>query len=75
MVLVRDLAIVDPHAELAPAANFERGIKAAVLLDERRHTGGARQVVSRLAIADANVVHRPSPFVAKARSTARTPSN
>lgn len=56
--LFRDLRAVHPDGELAAAAGFEIGIEVERFLDERRHTGGARQVVSDLAVANADAAHQ-----------------
>ena len=48
---------VHPHAELAAAAGLEIGVDAGVLLDERRHTGGAGQVISNHAVTDLDPCH------------------
>ena len=51
------LLLTDPHRQLASAADFQRGVEPGFFLDERRHTGGARQVVSDFAVANANRLH------------------
>lgn len=57
VVLMRDLAVVHPDTEFAAPAHFKDGNETGLLLDKRRHTGGARQVVSSLAVTDADAVH------------------
>ena len=57
VVLARDPPVIHPDAEFPAPADFKRRVEAGVLFDERRHTGGARQVVSNLAVADANHGH------------------
>ena len=55
-----DLLAVHPHAQLAAAARLEIGISPGILLDQRRHPGGARQIVSLDAVANSHPVHRVS---------------
>jgi len=56
--LLSHLRLSHPHGELAPAAGHELGLDASFLLDQRRHTGSARKVVSNLAVANAHALHR-----------------
>jgi hypothetical protein len=58
--LVGDFLAVNPDAELAAASRLEIGVGSRILLDQRRHPGGARQVVSADAVADTDAVHRLS---------------
>ena len=56
-VLLRDTLITDPNAELAPSAFNQSGRQVGLALEERRHTGSARLVVSSDAVANADVQH------------------
>ncbi len=47
-----DLSIVEPYGELTSAAWFQIGLEIELVFDQRRHTGGARLVVSNHAVAD-----------------------
>jgi hypothetical protein len=47
-----DQLAVDPHVEHAAAALLEDGLTACLLLDVRRQTGGAWEVVSDDAVFD-----------------------
>src|SRR5260221_7394928 len=60
-VFARDHFLSNPHGELAPPAFYELGIGAGFLLDECRHTGGARKIISDLAISDADTLHGSPP--------------
>src|SRR5262245_36264330 len=57
-ILLRNDDASNPHGELTPPAFDEVGIEPCLLLDQRRHTGGARQIISNLAVADADRLHR-----------------
>jgi hypothetical protein len=53
-----DELIIDPDAEFPSLAFDEVSLDADFLLDERRHTGSARLVVSNVTVADADALHR-----------------
>ena len=55
------LLFPDPDRELAPVAFDQFGLLSEVFLENRRHTGGAREIVSDLAVADTNQLHRQLP--------------
>ena len=55
--LPSDQIAVHPHGELTTIADDERRGDAERLIDERRHTGRARVVVSDLAVANLNLRH------------------
>ena len=59
-VLPRNHLLADPHGKLAPPAFYQFRVNTGFLLDERRHTGCARVIVSNLAISDADAVHQVS---------------
>jgi hypothetical protein len=59
-VLPRNHLLTNPHRELASPALYQFRVDTGFLLDERRHTGGARVIVSNLAISDADAVHEVS---------------
>src|SRR5262249_48940473 len=56
-ILLRHDLFTDPHGELATSANNEFGLDSGLVLDERGHTGRAGQVVSRLAVTNADALH------------------
>jgi hypothetical protein len=60
-VLPRNDLLSNPHGKLAPSAFYQFRVDTGFLLDERRHTGGARVIVSNLAISDADALHEVSP--------------
>jgi hypothetical protein len=60
-VLPRNQILSHPHGELASPAFHQLGVDPGFLLDERRHTGSARMVVSNHAISDADALHEVSP--------------
>ena len=61
-VLPRHPLLADPHRELAPVAFDQFGLFSEVVLENRRHTGGAREIVSDLAVANTNQLHQHSPL-------------
>src|SRR5215210_2926709 len=50
--LLGHLRTVDPDRELPSGTGFELDLELERLLDERRHTGSARLVVSHYAVTD-----------------------
>lgn len=68
-VFLRDAGGVDPDRELATAPLHKFGVELQIVFDGRRHTGGARAVVSNPAEADANAWHAVR-IAALARATA-----
>ena len=55
--LLDNLLPIQPDAELTASARLEIGLQIQLFLDERRHTGGARQIISNDAVTDPNPVH------------------
>jgi hypothetical protein len=53
--LLPDELVVEPHAEFTAIADDQFRVDADRLFDERRHTGGAREVVSDPAVPNANM--------------------
>jgi hypothetical protein len=64
-VLPRNQLLSNPHGKLASPAFYEFRGDPGFLLDERRHTGGTRVIVSNLAISDADALHEVSPCFAQ----------
>ena len=56
-ILLRHDVASDPYGELTAPAFDKVGIEPGLLLDQGRHTGGARQIVSNLAVSDADRFH------------------
>lgn len=55
--LLCDHLVSDPDGELAARAFNDVYVGSRGTLDKRRHTDGARLVVSNLAVSNANVLH------------------
>jgi len=55
--LLSNHLVSDPDGELASSAFNDVDVGSCCLLDERRHTGSARLVVSHLAKSNANGLH------------------
>jgi hypothetical protein len=56
-ILFRHGLLTDPHRELTTAAHNELGFDPGLRFDERSHTGRAGQVVSNLAVTNADGLH------------------
>ena len=56
-ILLRHGLLADPHRELSAATHNELGFNPGLRFDERSHTGRSRQVVSNLAVTNANGLH------------------
>src|SRR5262245_10050547 len=56
--LLGNLPTVEPDREFTTATRLDIGVEMERVLDERRHTGGAREVVSDLAVTDADAAHQ-----------------
>jgi hypothetical protein len=56
-ILRRHGLLTDPHRELTTAAHNEFGFNPGLRFDERSHTGRAGQVVSNLAVTNADALH------------------
>src|SRR6185295_12585324 len=50
--------LTHPHRKLTAAADDEFGFNPGLRLDERSHTGRAGQVVSNLAVTNADALHK-----------------
>ena len=68
-VLPRYHSAADPHRELTSPALDELGIDPGLFLDERRHTGSARPVVSNPAESNLDALHE----ITSDRSRAQPP--
>lgn len=70
-VFLRDTIVIDPHRELASPTLHELGLDTNSRLDQRRHTGRARTIVSDLAVSNLNGLHEDASVINAPRRTTR----